>query len=288
MTDKTPVTVETVTVGLKEAEDLLGTNVHNRNQRSRKQNLYAVAMLRGKWRQAGEPIKFSNTGLLLDGQHRLNALVQAATEGATIGRDTKLPPNPDVKIELMVVRGLEASAQEVMDSGIPRRLYDALALREEHSTTLLAAILRIIYAWKTGERRNLAKGDVANGVDLLDMFEENPDLYRNLARQATNLRNKVRLTPAVLALCLWLFDSRDADDAEGFWEKLANGENLTKGDPIYELRERLKDMPSGKRSTAYLTALTIKAWNLHRFGQTVQVLGFKMGGSSPETFPEPM
>lgn len=288
MARTTTLTVEEVMVGLKEAEELFSANVHNRNPRTRKQNLYAIDMLRGKWLQAGEPVKIASTGFMLDGQNRIGALIQACTEGAMVNKELKLPANPDIKIPLLIVRGLEPSSQEVMDSGIPRRLYDALSLREEHNTMLLAAILRIIYAWKNDERRGLGKGDIASGTTLLDMFGEDPDMYRDLARQASNMRNKVGLTPAVTGLCLYLFEERDAKDAEDFFDKLVHGEMLTKGDPIYELRERLRNLPSGKRSTAYLTALAIKAWNLYRSGETVQQLGFKMGGSHPETFPEPM
>lgn len=285
---KTQVTTEVVTIGLAEAELLQGANTHNRNFRPRKQNLYAIDMLHGKWVQSGEPIKISRTGMVLDGQHRIGALIQACTEGAVVRKDLKLEPDPELRIPMIIVRGLEPSAQEVMDSGIPRRLYDALSLRDEHNTMLLAAILRIIYAWKMDERRGLGRGDVASGTALLDMFEEDPDVYRELARQASNMRNKVRLTPAVLALCLWLFEDRDPEDAETFFERLADGEHDNPHDPIWKLREKLRDLPGGKRSTAYLTALTIKAWNLYRSGETVQQFGFKMGGSHPETFPEPM
>lgn len=285
---KNEVTTQVVTIGLAEAEELQGVNTHNRNFRPRKQNLYAIDMLRGKWVQAGEPIKISKTGIVLDGQHRIGALIQAATEGAVVTKDEKLDAQPNLRIPMIIVRGLEPSAQEVMDSGIPRRLYDALSLRDEHNTMLLAAILRVIYAWKLGERRGLGRGDIASGSALLDMFGEDPDTYRELARQTSNLRNKVRLSPSVLALCLWLFEDRDPEDAEAFFERLANGEHDNPHDPIWKLREKLRDLPGGKRSTAYLTALAIKAWNLYRAGETVQQFGFKMGGKTPENFPEPM
>jgi hypothetical protein len=59
------------------AADLLAVNVSNRNVRQRRVDQYARDMQVGRWQPTGEPITISDTGKLLNGQHRLMAVVQA-------------------------------------------------------------------------------------------------------------------------------------------------------------------------------------------------------------------
>ena len=93
-------------------------------------------------------------------------------------------------------------------------------------------------------------------------------------------------------LCHWLFSMIDAEDGEFFWDRLVDGQGLESGNPIYALRELLRReamLPStrDKMRADVVIALTIKAWNAYRDGETIQLLRFKVGGAHPEKFPEP-
>lgn len=285
-------TAERVLLGADDAEKYLGINTNNRNIRESKVRKYTADMLRGEWLETGEPIKVSKTGTLLDGQHRLLALVRAAAQGMFIDGQ-ELESQPDIQIPFFVITGLDDIAQQAMDIGAPRRLSDALALppRGEKNVLNLAAALRIVHAWKAGYRRQLAKMDLASNATLLRFFDENADTFRDLVAHTSGSRaRRIKLSPSVLSLVWYILTEIDYEEAEFFFERLGDGQGLVKGDPIYELREALErlDRETGRRPVIYPVALVIKAWNAQRNGEKIGLLGFKMGGKSPERFPEPV
>lgn len=70
---ETTMVLETITP--KIAAEYLTRNTSNRNRRPTRIQQYARDMGSGNWPVTGESIKFSETGDLLDGQHRLVACV---------------------------------------------------------------------------------------------------------------------------------------------------------------------------------------------------------------------
>lgn len=67
----------------------LRANTRNRNTRERAVTEYARDMVAGHWNLNGEAIKFAYDGSLLDGQHRLRAVIEA-----------------DATVQMLVVVGL--------------------------------------------------------------------------------------------------------------------------------------------------------------------------------------
>lgn len=279
-------TFERVLVGKKEAEELLGVNVHNRNTRDRRVSNYARDMLSDNWLETGDTIKFAKDGSLLDGQHRLLALLRATTDGVQIEDDEILGPDPDLAIWFTIARGLDKKSQEVMDSGATRSLADALHLRGEVNTMRLAAILLKVSAWNAGHRRTIAKQDLATRQTLLELFDSDPEGFRYLTTQVGREYPRIPLPPSVLGLVHYVFEEIDTDDADEFFARLLDGAELAHDHPIYVLRERLRDLKN--EPVAKILAMVIKAWNAFRLDEQIQVLGFKMGGKSPETFPDPV
>ena len=102
--------VETITPEI--AKTMLGENVNNRRISRDNVNLFAREIRNGEWRFNGEAIKFGKDGRLLDGQHRLLAVIAA-----------------DKPLTTLVIRGLEDETQQTMDSGKTRTLGDVPPLR---------------------------------------------------------------------------------------------------------------------------------------------------------------
>lgn len=69
-------------------------------------------MAQKAWKMNGEAIKFSNTGRLLDGQHRLLACVESGCS-----------------VRTLVIRGLPEDTQETMDAGKSRTMANVLELK---------------------------------------------------------------------------------------------------------------------------------------------------------------
>jgi hypothetical protein len=255
------------------AKEWLDRNSHNRNIRERVVNGYAADMLAGNWVEDGQSIKFSADGVLLDGQHRLSAIVQSG-----------------MTVHMLVVTNLAASTQDTMDTGAKRSLADVLKLHgEEHYVTLAAALLRV-HVWKQGARKNIKQSGNARPThrQLLSVLDGHPELRRSV-QIGSRVRDSVRISGGTVALCHWLFNRIDQGDCAFFFARIADGAGLVPGDPVYALRRAIDNLAkaSGRPDEAFVTALVIKAWNFYRAGQDIQLLAYRPGGAHPEPYPEP-
>lgn len=256
------------------AHDWLGFNTHNRPLRSRTVTAYAADMKHSDWELNGESVKFADDGTLIDGQHRLAAIVEA-----------------DVTVAMYVVRGLPRYTQDTVDGGVKRRFSDVLTLRGEKNASALAAIVRRVAIWETAGTVAARASHSPTNAQLLQVLDRYSWL-RELATSASQTGAKCELPASIIGFCMWLFAMLpDAEeDTEFFFRRLADFQGLEKGHAIYELRRTLESSRSvrGERSEVFLTAITIKAWNAFRANKPVGVLSFKTGGARPEKFPQPI
>lgn len=267
MTENT-MSVRVERVDPKRAEELLGRNTHNRNVRGRQITSMAADMRAGKWRLNGEALKFANDGTLLDGQHRLLAVIESGAE-----------------IEILVVRGMPRAFQETMDAGSRRTFADVLKLRGETGYSTLATVVRAVNHFEH-------TGTVAAGryqpttAQLAATLEEYPWL-RDSIRTVANSARHGNLPIRVGGLLWWMFTQLDAEDAEHFFERFMSLEGHEKGDPIFEFRKIAigETKTAQARNARVLCALGIKAWNKYREGEKVSQLRFIPGGSNAEKFP---
>ena len=259
--------VELITPAL--AEKYIAKNTHNRNIRQRTVDAYAAD---GNWQWNGEAIKFAVSGTLLDGQHRLLAIIQS---GAAV--------------KMMVIRGLPDSTQHTLDTGIKRTFSDVLKLRGENSYTVLAAIVRGVFFWESAQRFGGATGLRAANTQLLKILDKYPWL-RDGAPILANISAQAGLPVSASGPLWFAFMNIDPDDTAYFFERLSSDENHSNGEPIYMLRRLLatsREEVRGTRNVTYLAAVTIKAWNAYRAGDQIGQLRWRPGGSNPEKFPEP-
>ena len=268
--------IEVVDVTPELAREWLGFNTNNRNLRRRVVEAYAADMASGNWRWTGDSVKFAADGTLYDGQHRLAAQVES---GCTI--------------RTLVVRGLKDDAQEMIDGGAKRKFGDVLKLRGETNAILLAAISRRVTLWERGGGIDVLNGNRgATTAQMVQTIDRYPWL-RDITLPSAMVAGRCGLPGSIVGFCWWLFSSIEGDavagDVDFFFERLADGQNMAKGDPIYELRKATENSKTvrGRRSERFMIAITIKAWNAFRDGATVGVLTFRPGGEKPERFPLP-
>lgn len=255
----------------KVAEDWLGRNSHNRTIRNARVAELAGAIERGEWQFNGDAIRFAEDGSLLDGQHRLWAIIESGKA-----------------VETLVIHGLPSDTQETMDTGARRNLKDALTLRGEKNCSKLAAALAHLWRQESGLIRNTgAKPTTAQAIALLD---RHPGI-RDTVSRAEIVRHRFRVSAAMTAVAWYTLDTIDADDNEAFWSALIEGVNLNEGSPVLALRRWLERQASsavGARASSLVAhALIIKAWNAWREGRHVEQLNWKASGMKAEAFPEP-
>lgn len=120
-------------------EDSKRDNVRDRRKPTMER--YAATMASGAWRLSGEAIIFDTTGSLIDGWHRLSALIKA---------DLK---KPGIEVAFLVVDNAQRSVIAQLDSGNKRTLAQTLAKVENVKNA--GAVVAGIKAWSKlfGEER---------------------------------------------------------------------------------------------------------------------------------------
>ena len=265
------VSIETISP--ETAETMLGHNLKNRHVQQGTVGRYASLMQRGLWRVDGAPIRFSTEGRLLDGQHRLMAIIES---GQTV--------------EALIVRGLDDVSQETMDTGRKRSLSGALSMRGAASATELAALLGVATRWDQGARgASLTSGAGTEIPDAIEYYESHLDECARAVRVGHSLRVTGGAPGRMVMLAALLFYRISEDDAEGFFGRISSGVGLASDSAILHLRNACFTPSSGKLITRpeHHLALIIKAWNAYRTGAGVKLLMFRPGGVNPEKFPEP-
>jgi hypothetical protein len=98
---------EIMTVTPDMAKEWLLNNTSNRPIRAQHVNALAVSITHGEWVVSHQGIAFSTGGTLLDGQHRLKAIIEA-----------------DLPVQMLVTTGVNESAYKVLDCGVKRTIAD--------------------------------------------------------------------------------------------------------------------------------------------------------------------
>jgi hypothetical protein len=272
MTDPAGMKVRIADVTPHLALKLLEKNTRNRSVAYARVDQYANDMRRGDWQLNGEAIKIAADGQILDGQHRLMAVIEA-----------------DRPVQMLLITGLEPETQETMDQGRSRSFGDVLKLRDEKSYSTLAAAVRTVCLYER------------DGLPYLDAFKPSPSIHqlvRTLERNpeirdsvAFALKHKRPWVPVTAIAALhYLFSVASIEDADDFMLKLLLGENITAASPIYVLRERLirEHAETGARTinARIQLAFLIRAWNAYRHGEVIQRLLWNGGGANPDRFPQ--
>lgn len=222
-------------------------NLHNRNLRKDDISKYARTMARKAWRQTAEPLKFGVSGNLLDGQHRLLAVVEAR-----------------VTVRLPIVTGVEDEAQEDMDSGVKRTVGDKLGMGGTKNANNAAGIARMVWDLQTSSSLRPPR---PSDTELLEIAHNEPDLMW-VANEVMNDLPKV-LSKTIAGYCFLRMHRVDPAACVEFFERLKTLENLEKGSPIAALARRIGGLRKYSHKDRVMTVcLVFSAWNSWRAGET--------------------
>ena len=260
--------IETITPDL--ALEILGDNENNRNVRPRVVGNYSRDMKAGNWALNGESIKIDINGSLIDGQHRLNAVIVA-----------------DVPVQMMVVRGLPPEAKATVDSGAVRLNADLLAINgEKHVTTLSATMRRL---WLREQGIHLTHASVSpTKSELADFLTAHPEV-RRAVNASVALGLGIGFPASATASAMYLTEKVNAEKSEWFFNRVAD-EDVPVGHPARLLRKKIIDHRlSGKRmSTDESLGYMVRAWNMYRSGRSGKWLVLVNSGNlNNENFPIP-
>lgn len=245
------------------AERWLAQNTVNRTLREAKVRQYAADMNAGRWTHSADMICFSPDGLLLNGQHRLHAVVAS---GCTI--------------TFAVQRNTPAEAMQNMDTGAARKVSDVLAWRGEKSAPLLGATAKLLIVYGDGRIYKDNKTQAVSHGEIADFVDLNPSIRESVSI-GQSVYYHVDCAGSVLAASHFIIAAaNDADIATEFMHRLAFRTSEAPGSPVLALDKRLREIRRNRQQfpTREYLALVLKAWNFDAKGVSVQKLNITQRG----------
>jgi hypothetical protein len=232
-------------IGIQKGDDIKNRKFNDKNI----QFLYNQ-MKNGEWMITGDPIKFSDTGKLIDGQHTLMAIKK-------LGKP----------IEMFIAEGLKEEVFTVLDTGKNRSASDVLSMKGYSYSTNLAGAIRSILLYQSGcytDQSKHSRTSHATNTAVLKFVQKNPEITEVVSYIINDVYKNFRyLNTSALSMLYWVLSVNNQTKCDAFFEKYSTGIELSEGSPIRLLREKfLKDsVNKTKLSTRDKIALFIMAWN---------------------------
>lgn len=227
------------TITPKKATELLANNPDNRLIRKSHVVWLANEMVEGRWQVTAQGVSLSDNGQVVDGQHRLSAVIVA-----------------NIPVQMMVATGVPADAIDVYDIGAKRTVADTLHLRDQlpNCNLATAAVKQIAAINYNFQSLTLP---IALVRTILHEFGD-------------EIQEAIRLiSPLKQARKAWIigavaFAMRHDKSIRRFAEDVGTGAGLNKGDPALTVRSWLINGTS--------EALAAKGWRPAAFESLFNVM----------------
>jgi len=269
------ISVGIISISPEQAAKMLEKNTHNRGVKKGLVNLYALEINQGYWKFNGVPIVLAKNGQIIDGQHRLLAIIKAG-----------------ISIQTLVVVGVDYDAFKTIDTGSNRTGKDVLTIHgvEVKKAGYLAPLIKRIWAQSKEQAtafslqhagmsrfgREYGRRTMNNQM-IVEYYQNHKEVLDSVygycapfLQKATNI-----MQFSLFLLVFYTFRKINIVDAELFVKKLATGADLSDNDSIYHLREKLisyKNSETEKITALHFQILVTKAWNAFRKRTPIQRL----------------
>ena len=232
---------------------------------------WTSAMMRGQWK-IGAPIMFNRREQLIDGQHRLRAVIKSG-----------------ISIEFAVMYGVDDSMH--VDIGRKRNPADMLAMAGFENASALAGASRILVSAETSTLSwPMGKNPSVTVDDIIDRAKSDSILIASVSRAVGEGRMISKLLSSVSLTAWFLYCvHRFVDDQELVDTFVATvcGKcpPMRENDPAFKVFSRLNTLSLGTRrmSVEEKTAIFVKAWNAYVENRSPGVLKY---AKYVEVFPD--
>lgn len=233
-----------------DAAELLATQVANRRISVRRVETYARMIRDGRWRPSSQGVAIDADGRLIDGQHRLTAVVAANTP-----------------VLMMIVRGLPAATQNVLDAGRSRKAGDQYNIANGSTDgAARVSVARVIALLRNGWDDATRQLGIEESFALVDQYGQEIDWVME------SFPGGRRLTPAPVAGA-WAFAYSMNPGVAEYVEAYRLGAGLSRGDPLLALRDLVTGATHYGSSGRFDLALkTCRALSLRLVGKTAHKL----------------
>ena len=247
--------MQVVTVTPEMARQWLGRNAGNRPLKRGHVARLSASICGGKWKLTGDPIRFSATGKLIDGQHRLQAIADAG-----------LP------VQCVVMQGLNDDIFDVIDSGSPRSKADAVFIQYQLPVAkagLLSSTASIACQFISGA--SSFKGKVGSD-ELLRFIDSNPDIVDAVNHVYDNTPHENPVAKSVAAAFYFFAHRLDARLADQFILRFMVGAVNGASDNLLYLRNFCFNARAARRPVqpSDIFGRLVIVWNSERRGKPIK------------------
>lgn len=234
------------------AQNFLDKNhKNNRNLKDKIVTQYAQTMAKGLWHpSSAEAIRISDQGILIDGQHRLNAIIRSGK----------------LSITMMVITGIPECAISAIDDGVKRTLADAMTIKGLKFQGSMQRVSSTINTLKTfhhlihneGTKRSRVKTSL---TDLLDFHEKLPHFNSSMNNFGKTLKYtdiQPNFSAPVAMACWYLFKDINPEATFTILKSFETGtpfDDLKHQSPSHHVMQyirRCRDVGSIIRADVYL------------------------------------
>lgn len=242
------------------AERILNRNTINRSLRAGLVERIARDIRNGNWKQNGATIRIAESGALLDGQHRLFAVVEAG-----------------ITVPMIVLEGLDEDVMDTIDTGASRTYADYLVAgkRTGGNANYVQAVARLWF-WYERVRPGTLGSVTPTFAELDEVMKEHPEIADRV-REVGNMKMAKRLMSASGLMFVYDAAYQSNPTLAQMWLHTIDTGDAGVNDPAKVLRDRMvaaqiASASKGKLDRMQQLILIIKSWNAYSSNQALKRL----------------
>ena len=236
------LTVTLETIHPTQAESYLRQADEARRHRGAYVNAIARDIAAGRWMIDVQPICFSRSGRLMDGQHRLRAVLAA-----------------NGPIEVPVLRGLPEVDPVLPGRTVLPRPALPSTLQDFGDSALVSAAANLM--WRYERRPASSQRAKATTAEISEIIEVHPRLAE-LRTYARRLVDYCR--PSVMIYAAYVIERENPQAGRAFLDAFEAGSDATPRSPIGALRRQMARLRRTKASKEALLEALLKGWVRYR------------------------
>lgn len=229
------------------AKNYLVKNLRNRKLNKKIVSKYSSDIKKGNWKEdTGELVKIATNGDLIDGQHRLSAIVEA-----------------DKAIFLHIAYDVDSSVFDVLDTGKGRSASDVFEIQGVNYSTQLPSIISTFLRLEKG---NYPNREGFTNQRLYCEYVSNSDYWNALAKKTHTLYKSFSkiLPPSLIGGIFAHLDKTENGCLQNdFISQLCTGADIS-NNTMYVIRNVLisdKMKSRNRLNNSDKVSLIIRAWN---------------------------
>ena len=191
----------------QQAQAILKENRNNRPLYPANIDKISRALTNGHWKYLADPIRFDNNGNLIDGQHRLTAVM-----------------NTGIPIIVTVITGFPSWYFEYIDLTKPRSAKDALSLLGVQNAHTVSRILTFL--WQLQRDDPMVSKQAPTAPEVVALFHQFGDVTNNPLyphAYTANLAVPLQFPKAAVGVMSIIYEREDPELNAQFWKGVLQG-----------------------------------------------------------------